>query len=382
MTFKIFLLSLITLSAGCAPGKASAGPDSTADTTSAEYSAKEPARAVLLFAGDAMQHQGQLDQAKIRGGGKSYDYSQCFTYIAPEISEADYAVVNLEVPLGGGPVYRGYPCFSAPDSYAKALKDAGFDLFLTANNHCLDSGDRAARRTLTALDSLGVDHIGTYSDSTQRRSLVPFIKDINGIKTGFLNYTYGTNGIEPRDGMEVSLIDRKRIAEEMRLTREAGAEILVVTVHWGVEYVLLQNRNQEDLAQFIIDNGADLVIGGHPHVIQPMKVVRNEKEGKDVLVVYSLGNFISNMKTADTRGGALVRAVVERDDKGKARFVSADYDTFFSSKPYGDSTNYMVIPSWMPEKIPAGQKAHWELFDRGAQKIFNAHNVNVPRRHK
>lgn len=329
-----------------------------------------------------MQHQGQLDQAKIRGGGKTYDYSQCFTYIAPTVSEADYAVVNLEVPLGGGPVYRGYPCFSAPDSYAKALRDAGFDLFLTANNHCLDSGDRAARRTLTALDSLGVDHIGTYRDSLQRRELVPFIKDVNGIKIGFLNYTYGTNGIEPRDGMEVAMIDRKRITDEMKQTREAGAEILVVTLHWGVEYVLLQNRNQEDLARFIVDNGADLVIGGHPHVIQPMKVVRNEKEQKDVLVVYSLGNFISNMKTADTRGGALVRAVVERDAEGNARFKSADYDTFFSSKPYGDSTNYMVIPSWMPEKIPAGQKAHWELFDRGAQKIFDAHNVNVPRKHK
>lgn len=341
----------------------------------------EPQGATLLFAGDAMQHQAQLDQAKIRGGVKGYDYSQCFTHIAPVITEADYAVVNLEVPLGGGPVYSGYPCFSAPDSFAKALKDAGFDMFLTSNNHCLDSGDKAARRTLMALDSLGVDHIGTFRDSLQRRELVPFIKDINGIRFGFLNYTYGTNGIAPRDGMEVALIDRARMAEEMRKTREAGAEILVVTIHWGVEYVLIQNKNQENLAQFLIDNGADLIIGGHPHVIQPMKVVRNDKENKDVLVVYSLGNFISNMKTADTRGGALVRARVERDADGVARFKNADYDTFFSSKPYGDHTNFMVIPSWTPQYIPAGQKAHWELFDRGAQKIFNEHNVNVPRRH-
>lgn len=341
-----------------------------------------PAGADLLFVGDAMQHQGQLDAAKAAGGGTRYDYSDCFTFIAPAITEADYAVCNLEVPLGGGSDYSGYPCFSAPDSYVQALKDAGFDMFLTANNHCLDRRDRGARRTITALDSLGVDHIGTYLNQQDRLEKVPFIKNINGIKFGFLNYTYGTNGIEPADGVEVALIDKKRMADEIKLTREAGAEIVVVTIHWGVEYVLLQNHNQENIADFLVDQGVDLIIGGHPHVIQPMKVVRNEKENKDVLVVYSLGNFISNMKTADTRGGALVRARVERDADGKARFVRADYDTFLSAKPTGPGTNYMVVPSWMPDKIPAGQKAHWELFDRGASRIFDTHNVNVPRRHK
>ncbi|MDE6338397.1 MAG: CapA family protein [Muribaculaceae bacterium] len=341
----------------------------------------EAQRAELVFVGDAMQHQAQLDRAK-EIGGDSYDYSDCFTLIAPEITSADYAVCNLEVPLGGGPSYSGYPCFSAPDSYAKALKDAGFDMFLTANNHCLDRRDRAARRTLAALDSLGVDHIGTFSDAAEREKLVPFIKDINGIKFGFLNYTYGTNGIEPNDGIEVAMIDRAKMADEIRKTREAGAEIVVVAIHWGVEYVLLQNKNQEDIAKFLTDQGVDLIIGGHPHVIQPMKVVRNEKENKDVLIVYSLGNFISNMKTADTRGGAMVRAVVERDDDGVARFKTADYDTFFSAKPAGGKSNFKVIPSWMPEKIPAAQKAHWELFDRGAQRIFNTHNEGVERRHK
>ncbi len=342
----------------------------------------EPQRAEILFVGDAMQHQAQLDRALELGGGKNYDYSGCFTYIAPEITAADYAVCNLEVPLGGGPDYTGYPCFSAPDSYAKALKDAGFDLFLTANNHCLDRRDEAARRTLLALDSLGVDHIGTYHDSIARCQLVPFIKDINGFKVGFLNYTYGTNGIPPNDGMEVALIEKDRIAEEMQKTRNAGAEILVVTIHWGIEYVLLPDSKQKNIAQFLIDEGTDMIIGGHPHVIQPMEIVRNEKEDKDVLLVYSLGNFISNMKTADTRGGALVRAVIERDKEGKARFKSADYDTFFSAKPAGGNSNFTVIPSWMPEKIPSGQWQNWMLFDRGAQKIFDNYNRGVPRCHK
>lgn len=359
MTLQIFLFSLISFLTGA---------DSIGSAPKAE----------LLFVGDAMQHQAQLDKAKELGGGKRYDYSDCFSLIAPEIHSADYAVCNLEVPLGGGPDYSGYPCFSAPDSYAEALRDAGFNMMLTANNHCLDRRDKAARRTISALDRLGIDHIGTYSTPAQRDSLIPFVRDINGFKVGFLNYTYGTNGIPPQDGIEVALIDKDKIAREISLTKKAGAEITVVAMHWGIEYVLLENGVQRDLANFLIDQGVDLIIGGHPHVIQPMKIVRNEKEGKDVLVVYSLGNFISNMKTADTRGGAMVKAVITRDEEGKARFSHAAYDTFFAAKPYG-KRNYRVIPSWMPESIPAAQRVHWELFERGASKIFDSYNENVPR---
>ncbi len=351
-----------------------------ASETPADSTVVAPIGATILFAGDAMQHQAQLDQALQEGGGKSYDYSECFRWIAPTVTEADYAVVNLEVPLGGGPRYSGYPCFSAPDSYAQALADAGFDMMLTANNHCLDSGMKAARRTISALDSLGIDHIGTYHNADDREAKVPFVKDINGIKIGFLNYTYGTNGIPARDGMEVALIDRKKIAEEMKKTREAGAEILVVTMHWGIEYVLRENAIQRDQAQFLIDNGADMVIGSHPHVIQPMKMIRDEKRGQDVPVVYSLGNFISNMKTGDTRGGAYMRVRVERDEEGKAKVKWADYDTFFCAKPTGKGTNFTVIPSDRTDLIPPAQLEHWRLFDRSSSKVFDAENVNIPRR--
>ena len=184
----------------------------------------------------------------------------------------------------------------------------------------------------------------------QRDSLVPFIKNINGFKVGFLNYTYGTNGIEPRDGAEISLIDRDKMKKEISITRDSGAEIVVVTMHWGIEYVLLENASQRSLADFLVEQGVDMIIGGHPHVIQPMKVVHNEKENKDVLIVYSLGNFISNMKTADTRGGALVRATIVRDSDGKARFSHADYDTFFSAKPEGEKSNFMVVRHGCPKR--------------------------------
>ena len=339
----------------------------------------EPPKAELLFIGDAMQHEGQLKKAKEIGKGNGYDFSECFTLMAPEIQKADYAVVNLEVPLGGPGTYSGYPCFSAPDSYVQALIDAGFDMMLTSNNHCLDKRDKGARRTLTVLDSLKVDHIGTYRNLAERDSLVPFITDINGFKIAFLNYTYGTNGIKPTDGVEVSLIDKPKMKKEIQLAREKGAEIVVVTIHWGIEYVLLQNKNQEDIANFLVDAGADMIIGGHPHVIQPMKVVHNEKENKDVLIVYSLGNFISNMNTADTRGGAMVWTTITRDDNGKAIFDHADYDIFYSAKPENGS-NFKVIPSWDENLISSSQKNYWNLFKRGALNIFDAHNVNVPRR--
>ncbi len=344
----------------------------------ADSSAGEKPGINLLFVGDAMQHQGQLDQALIEGDGKRYDYSKCFQYIAPVVTEADYAVCNLEVPLGGGPQYRGYPCFSAPDSYAEALRDAGFDMFLTANNHCLDSGDKAARRTLKVLDNLGVDHIGTYYDATEREKSVPFIKDVKGFKIGFLNYTYGTNGINARDGMEVAYIDREKMRKEIKSTRDAGAEIICVTIHWGVEYVLHENQHQRDIAEFLKNEGVDLIIGSHPHVIQPMKVERNEKEDKNVLVVYSLGNFISNMKTTDTRGGALVNVRLERDANGKPYFKNAWYDIFYSAKPTGKGSNYMVIPSGMSDKIPSGEKNHWLMFEKSARRVFDTSNINVP----
>lgn len=338
-------------------------------------------QAELLFVGDAMQHQAQLDRALEMGGGKSYDYSDCFSLIAPEITKADYAVCNLEVPLGGGPDFSGYPCFNTPDDFAVALRDAGFDMFLTANNHCLDRRGKAAQRTVDALDRIGVDHTGTWKNISERDSLIPLIKDINGFKVGFLNYTYGTNGIIPDRGIEVAMIDLEAISREIRKTREAGAEIIVTAMHWGIEYILTENNVQRSLAEFLVNEGVDLIIGGHPHVVQPMEIVHNDKEDKDVLLVYSLGNFISNMSTADTRGGAMVRAVIRRGDDGKARFVHADYDTLFCSKPKDSKSNYVVVPSWMPGEIPSAQKAHWNLFERGASKLFDSRNKGVERKH-
>lgn len=336
--------------------------------------------ATLLFAGDAMQHTRQLEVAQTSDG--RYDYSGCFTDIQPIVESADYAVVNLETPIGDSR-FSGYPQFNAPISYAASLRDAGFDMMLTANNHTLDRRDGGLRRTVAVLDSIGVDHIGTYPGPTARKNAIPFIRDIKGFKVGFLNYTYGTNGITPRDTAVVDLIDRELIHRDIKATRSAGAEIVVVAVHWGIEYVLLPPASVKKMADFLCNEDVDMVIGGHPHVIQPMEVRHNSKTGRDVLLAYSMGNLISNMRTRDTRGGAMVRATIGRDKTGTARFESAEYIPHFTVPGTSTRDNFRVVA--LPEGtsvdsvIPVAWRPQAYAWLRSAIPVFDRHNKNVPR---
>lgn len=334
----------------------------------------QPSEATLLFAGDAMMHEKQIEVA-YQGGGK-YDFSDYFKALKPLISEADYAVVNLETPVAKGR-YSGYPVFNSPDAYIEALKDAGFDMTLTANNHTLDRHDRGVRRTLQTLDSLGVHHIGTYTDRKQREQVLPMIKDINGFKVAFLNYTYGTNGIDIQGDIVVDYIDRNLMKSDIAKARDKGAEIVCVAVHWGEEYKLLPNASQKSLAKFLLSQGADMVIGGHPHVIQPMEL-RTRADGRNQLLVYSLGNFISNMRTRDTRGGAILRTHLRRDAAGKAYIDRADYDLVFTIAGTGTNKNFRLVyadscdaPEW---------RVRCREFAASARRIFDAHNKNVPKR--
>ena len=331
-------------------------------------------QAELVFAGDAMQHMAQIEAARQQDG--TYDYSDCFAEIAPMIQSADYAVVNLETPIGSGD-FTGYPCFNAPASFARALRDAGFNLMLTANNHTLDRRDRGVHATIDSLAAAGIEHIGTYHNAAARDSLSAFVRNISGIRIGFLNYTYGTNGITVSGDAVVNYIDRGKIAEDIASLRDAGAEIITVAVHWGDEYHLLENSAQRSLADFLVDQGVDLVIGGHPHVIQPMEVRHNDELGKDVLVVYSLGNFISNMKTRDTRGGAIVRVSLVKGKDGVARFDRASYDLVFTVPPSSPGDNFRLVPAYDYE---GGRwQAACRAFVKAAEDIFSRHNIKVGR---
>lgn len=321
--------------------------------------------ATLLFAGDAMMHEAQISASRTPAG--THDFSGCFDRVRPLIEEADFAVVNFEASLGGKP-YRGYPCFSAPDEYPQALTDAGFDFFLLANNHILDRRDRGLHRTLAVLDSLGIPHAGIYHDAAARDSLVPKIINVNDFKIGLLNYTYGTNGIAVQNKAVVDYINPSKIETDVKAARKAGAELVAVCIHWGDEYHLLPNASQKALADKLVAMGVDMVIGGHPHVIQPMEM-RTTPDGRRALVVYSLGNFISNMRTTDTRGGALVSVQLERDSIGQARIASANYSLVF------------VEPGKFRLTDPAqSTDPRARAFEKNAHAIFDKHNQNVTQR--
>ncbi|MDE6526060.1 MAG: CapA family protein [Muribaculaceae bacterium] len=326
----------------------------------------------LIFVGDAMQHKAQLEAAR---SGNGYDYSGYFDAISPIISVADLAVVNLETPVGAAP-HTGYPCFNAPAEFVDALAEAGFDLFLTANNHTLDRGCRGLRSTIDILDNKKLRHIGTYTDSVARTEALPAIIEVNKFKIGFLNYTYGTNGIQPRDGVIVDYIDRSLIKADVEAARKSGAELVCVCIHWGDEYRLLPNKAQQHLADFLEAIGVDMIIGAHPHVIQPMELRPNRYyPERNVLLVYSLGNFVSNMKTADTRGGAMLHVKLFRGDDKKATVKDADYRLLFTVPGTCPSDNFRVMEA-DSVKIPAWQGRASE-FGRRARAVFDKHNVGI-----
>lgn len=321
--------------------------------------------AEIVFAGDAMMHKAQLEAARRNDG--SYDFSEYFKAVEGYVGNADYAVVNLETPVSNPP-YSGYPCFNAPEEYIDALADAGFDLFLTANNHTLDRRDKGLRNTIHNLDKRRLDHIGTYSCDSSRRAALPFIKTINNIKVAFLNYTYGTNGITPGNEVKVDYINRELISRDVESAKKAGAEFIIVCVHWGNEYKLLPDSNQRSLAQFMSSLGVDAVIGGHPHVIQPMEMT-DTSDGKQ-LTVYSLGNFISNMRTTDTRGGAMVKIRISRGDDGKVRLADSSYRLVFT-EPQTQGHNFRL--SW----AELSKDSRAASFAKSARNIFRKHNKNV-----
>ena len=263
-----------------------------------------PKQLTLLFAGDIMGHDTQIEAARMMGGGE-YDYSSCFRYVEPYIAAADIAIGNLEVTLAGPP-YKGYPQFSSPDALANALKNAGFDILVQANNHAVDRGKAGLERTLTVLDSIGMVRSGVFRDSRERLVRYPLIVEKNGIRLALLNYTYSTNGIRVTPPNIVNSIDTFAIRQDLQKAATADPDFTIALMHWGSEYQLTENSKQQKLARFLFRNGTDAIFGSHPHVVQPIR----EIDGK--LVVYSLGNMVSNQRKRYTDGGILFGMTLEK----------------------------------------------------------------------
>lgn len=309
MKKRLLALALLLLLTGCG-----SAPSTQADA-SEPPEASEPVVqpnivSTLAVCGDAMSHMPQTRDAYDRQAG-AYDYKPMIRFAKPWIEQADYAVVNLETTFAGGPDYSGFPAFNTPDALGDALKDAGFDLVSTANNHCLDRGYDGMVRTLDVLDNLGLAHVGTYRSAVERAAQNGVhVADVGGIKVAFLSYTYGTNGIPlskshpdtvnilHTDYMsEAQVLDTARIADDLAAAEALSPDLIAVIVHWGVEYQTTQNEHQEEIADFLFDHGADVILGSHPHVLQPMETrTLTDRDGTTHtgFVCWSLGNFISS----------------------------------------------------------------------------------------
>jgi len=274
-------------------------------TTSAALS-QDTTRLSLLFIGDIMQHQTQISAAFNPKTGR-YDYKPCFQFIKSVLSAPDLTIGNLELTLGGPP-YTGYPQFSAPDELLEALKDAGFDVLVTANNHSMDRGRKGLERTIDLLDSARFLHTGTFKDTLDWLNEYPLVVESKGFRLSLLNYTYGTNGISVSPPNIVNPIDTARIRHDLQKAKAQQTDATIVFLHWGQEYKSIPNPWQQRIADFCFTHGAKMVIGSHPHVLQPIEW----RKEPDQVVAYSLGNFISAQWDRYKNGGALLHIDLEK----------------------------------------------------------------------
>lgn len=324
----------------------------------------------ILIAGDFMQHGPQI-KAALRPDG-SYNYDECFARVRPVIEDADIAIGNFEVTLGGKP-YAGYPRFSAPDEYLQAIIDAGIDIVLTANNHCLDTGKDGLERTIMMMDSVGIPHIGTYVDEFERDENYPYILEQNGIRVAILNFTYGTNGLAVEEPNIVNMMDTAIIAVDLVTAKEVNPDVIIAIPHWGIEYQTLPSKEQRRMADWLIDNGVDHVIGGHPHVAQPMELLNDGKN----FVAYSLGNVISNQSMPNTFGGYMVRLDFVKNDS-LTMLSDCAYIPYWVSRPHdnGFKHNYRMLPLDEPDSLlTKKERQQRDTISESMRTLFKEHNV-------
>jgi poly-gamma-glutamate capsule biosynthesis protein CapA/YwtB (metallophosphatase superfamily) len=344
-------------------------------------SAQDTTRLSLIFFGDIMQHGSQITAAYDRATGK-YNYADCFQFVKPYLQSADLAIGNLEVTLAGKP-YSGYPQFSAPDELVTTLKDVGIDILVTANNHCVDRGKQGLERTIALLDSADILHTGTFVDEASRLNDYPLIFEKKGVKLALLNYTFSTNGLPVTKPNIVNRIDTTLIRKDLVKAKTFKPDVIIVFTHWGIEYQSLPSAEQKAVTEFCFRKGADLVIGAHPHVIQPMEW----RKDKGQLIAYSLGNFISGQRKRYTDGGSMLRIELEKisftPDSATTQIDSAGYILEYMYKTVDVNKDYYILPVPTFENDSTGfikdneSRAAFKSFADDSRALFNKYNLNI-----
>jgi len=290
----------------------------------------------MAVIGDVMMHKRQLD----------FDHTFFLSDLTPLMSSADIAVANAEFTLAGKP-YTGYPCFSAPDSYQQSILDTGVDVLLTANNHILDKGSSGMERTLKQYSVFA----GSGLDEEQYLHNNPLIVRRGNIRVAIVNFTYGTNCSGQREFPKVSRMNKGEIGRQMAVARDS-ADVVIVMPHWGVEYVLRHNRQQQEWAEWLVDQGADLIIGGHPHVVQDTSHI------KGVPVIYSIGNAVSNMSSKNTRLELAVTLRMTRHRiTGEVKLEEPELHFLWCTLPGRMTDNFhtIVVEDWI------GRRDEWRI---------------------
>ena len=334
----------------------------------------------ILFIGDVMGHDEQIWSAENREN-HTYNYDDVFKYIKPVISEADIAIANFEVTLGGPP-YTGYPQFSSPVNLAVACKNAGIDYLVTANNHAADRGKKGIEGTINRLDSLGIPHTGTFLNSFCHDSLSPLIINKNGTSIALLNYTFSTNGIVVPAPVIVNMLDKQVITKDVNRAKEEKADLVILFLHWGTEYDTIPAKTQTDLAEYFHSIGVDMVIGSHPHVVQRMERKINELSGYEDMVVYSLGNFVSNQRRPKTDGGAMVKVELTRKGEKYAISDAGYYLTWVYTPIEKYRKKFFILPCSQFESNPdffdkPEAFSHMKRFISDSRRLFGEQNINV-----
>lgn len=304
----------------------------------------------IAAAGDIMFHSTQLESA-YDAATKTYDFKSVFEDVKPIISAADLAIANFETTTAGSSdhPYSGYPIFNSPDEVIDAIQYAGFDVLTTANNHSLDTGSKGLKRTVQTIHKKGLDTVGTYDKKPDSRVLM---KDIKGIKIAILSYTESTNGLGNQYSAEelnamLNIMEKNRIVDDIREAKELGADLIITFMHWGKEYDETPTKTQVEFAKLMTNEGVDIILGSHPHVIQKSEYI--EVEGEKTFVIYSMGNFISNQRreTLDSRNektedGIIINFDIRKNNRNNVTTIE----------------NIEYVPTWVYRDKEAGKSKY------------------------
>ncbi|MCZ7611274.1 MAG: CapA family protein [Ignavibacterium sp.] len=302
----------------------------------------------ISVVGDLMCHSPQFEYAKV--GKDSFDFTPTYRNVKKYLESSDFTFGNLETVTAGrkNGGFTGYPLFNTPSEYLDALKSVGFDLLVTANNHSFDRSEKGVLLTIDELIKRNIYYVGTYISQTDRDSIRLY--DINGIKIAVLAYSYGTNGNTIPKGKDylINLIDFNLIERDIKTARSKGAELVLVHYHFGDEYIREPVKSQKDAVNKAIEFGADIIIGGHPHVLQPADFFKAISGRLDTgFVAYSMGNFISNQRDRFKDAGIIITINILKDlNKDKISINEVNFLPTWVFK--GNTLNgreYVILPA-------------------------------------